>query len=115
VATRPNYFTVTLDDEDLGVFDDDLLMLDDSFVFENNTSMTFNQMLTGIEEADSKASRALVWWMRYKQGKTVDLLSINFRLKALHVVPVVFANPPKAGRAAKNVTTTSDTSHKSAI
>ena len=115
MATRPNYFTVTLEGEELGVFDDDTLMLDDSFVFENNTGMTFNQMLTGIEEADSKSSRALVWWMRYKQGSAVDLLSINFRLKALHVKPVVFANPPKAGRAAKNVTTTSDTSPTSAI
>ena len=116
MATRPNYFTVTLDGEDLGTFDDDELTLTDSFTFENNAGMTLDEMLDGVNTLRPKALRALVWWMRYKQGKTVDLLAIDFKLKSLKVESVVFADPSKArGRTSKNATTTSPPSPTSAI
>ena len=116
MATRPNYFTVTLDGEELGTFDDDELTLSDSFTFENNTKMSLNEMLDGINATRPVALRALVWWMRFKQGKPVDLLAIDFKLKQLAIKPVEFADPSKAGsRRAKNATATSPTSPTSAI
>lgn len=113
MATRPNYFTVTLDGELLGTFDDDELTLDDAIVFENSTKMPLQDMLNQIDLLRPLALRALVWWMKYKAGKPEDLAAINFKLKQLKIESVDF--PTKAGgRSKRSGTPTSPTSPTSA-
>lgn len=116
MATRKNHFKVTLAGEDLGVFDDDELGINDAMTFENNTGMTFNDMLLGLSDRSKAAPlRALVWFMRFKQGTPVDLLSLEFKLTALVTTAVESVDPTGAGgRRGKGATKTSATSPKSA-
>lgn len=118
MATRLNYYTVTLEGDLLGTIDDEELTLEDSIVVENLTGVPLNDILTSPDTRDPKALRALVWFLKYKAGKTVDLVSINFKLKQLVVEPVEVPDvvPSGAGaRTKKSATRTSPTSPTSAI
>lgn len=78
-----NVFTVMLGAEDLGTFDENELTLEDAFKLENTTGLTFTEMLQGASAGRAKGLQALVWFLRSKQGNTVDPLSINFKLTDL--------------------------------
>jgi hypothetical protein len=78
-----NVFAVKLGEEELGTFDENELTLEDAFVLENTTGLTFTELLQDGRDGRAKGLQALVWFMRYKQGTRVDLLSINFKLADL--------------------------------
>ncbi len=100
-----NHFTVTLEGVDLGTFNDDDLTLGDAFVLENETGMTINQMLAGLQAYRAGALRALVWFMKFKYGTTVPLLSIDFKLNELVTTGVVDPTKAKAPRKRRGITT----------
>jgi hypothetical protein len=105
---RANHFEVTLGNESLGEFDDQRLTLNDAFALENETGLTLNQMLIGIDPGRAKSLQALVWFMRFKAGQPVPLASIDFILTELKVSPI--ADPTDAkGSASKEATAESGT------
>lgn len=120
MAAAIHAFTVELEGELLGTFDEHELTVDDLFVFENNTGMLINHLLVGIQGMDvtAKALRALVWFMKYKAGKPVDIASINFKTADLKIEAV--PNPTRAASGRSKATTvpaatgTSDTSPSTA-
>lgn len=104
-------FKLTLAGEDLGMFYQNALTLNDSFVMQNNTGMTINEMLAGLSDVTNPApNRALVWFMRYKQGKTVDLLSIDYKLTEFEIEAIPDPKAPASPRKPRSTSASSDTS-----
>lgn len=109
-----NKFKVILAGEELGVFDETQITLDDAFALEGNAGQTINQMLAGLAPMQATALRSLVWFMRYKAGAAVPKESINFILTDLSYEAI--PDPPKARAkgSVKSGTSTSDSSPTSA-
>lgn len=91
-----NVFTVTLAGELLGTFSEYELTVNDLYALEGNTGLSVTQMLNGLNEYRAKPVQALVWFMRYKQGHPVDMLSIDFKVTDLVMEAV--PTPSKASR-----------------
>ena len=89
-----NVFTVTLAGELLGTFDENELTLTDALTLENTTGLTFPEMMAGISPRQPVPLRALVWFMRYKQGNPPHISTIDFKLVDLTWAAV--ENPTRA-------------------
>lgn len=102
-AMARNKFTVTLGEDELGVFDETQFMLSDAFVLENETGLTINQMLGGIIAYRPNALRALVWFMKFKRGDNQHISTIEFALTDL--VTVAVPDPTEASPETNEIDT----------
>lgn len=111
MAIKRNRFKVILAGEDLGLFDENELTLNDAFTLEANAGQTINEMLGGLAPMRAQSLRALVWFMKWKRGDTAHITTIDFKLTELsyEAVPV----PSKASSKASAIST-SDSSPTSA-
>jgi hypothetical protein len=107
-----NRFTVTLAEELLGTFDENELTLEDAFVLENETGLTFRELLPGVLALRPKELRALVWFMRFKRGDQVRPESIDFKLVDLSTEAV--PDPSAAGDSEGSETPISEPSPNTA-
>jgi hypothetical protein len=100
---------VTLGDEDLGVFDENTFTVGDAFVLEGNADLTVVEMLRGIQERRAKATRALVWFMRFKKGDTTHITAMeDFPLASLKMD--VIPDPKEETESVPDETSTSELS-----
>ena len=76
---------VKLGDEDLGVFDENTFTVSDAFVLEGTADITVVEMLHGVPLRMAKASRALIWFMKYKQGNPPHISTVDFNLADLEM------------------------------
>jgi len=104
---------VSLAGDDLGEFNPGKLDLKQAFAIKNTTGLTPRALLEGISDLDPAAMQALVWFMRFRNGETVDLLSINFAYEDLQVEPIEEA-PKDEGTSPSDETATSSPSPTSA-
>ena len=109
----PEYRTIKVslkDDpkgEDLGSISLHTFTLNDAFVLKNESGMTFNQMVAGLDSRDPDSTRALVWFLKFKRGDGDHISTIDFPFANFSYV--VVENPTKA-RTGKRATVTSDSS-----
>lgn len=97
--------------EDLGQISLHTFTLTDGFILKNESGLTFNEMVAGLDKRDPGSIQALVWLMKHKRGDAVHISTIDFPLAdfSYEVLP----NPTKA-RTGKGATPPSDSSPTSA-
>lgn len=83
-ATARHHFY--LGDEDLGVFDEEKFTISDGLIVKNVTGLTIVQFMNGLRDADPIALRALVWFLRFKQGIRQDIKAVDFAVSTLREV-----------------------------
>jgi len=103
---------ITLGDEDLGILDEYEVTLNDALVLEANAGLTVVEMLKGAVVSKAVPMRALVWFMRFKQGNPPHISTIEFKIADLKISEV--KDPPKAS-SKRSATGTSDSSPSTAI
>lgn len=107
---------VTLKDdakgEKLGSISLHTFTLSDAFVLKNETGMTFNEMVAGLDKRDPHSTRALVWFLKFKRGDGDHISTIDFPMANFSFV--VVENPTKA-RTGKRATATSESSPITAV
>lgn len=74
---------IWLGDEDLGVFDPEKLTTTDALMIEVESAkigrrMTLKTLNDELLEAGAAATITLVWFLRFKQGRGVDIRTIDF-------------------------------------
>lgn len=76
--------TVTLGDESW-VLDEDEIDLNDAFLIKKSTGLNMKQFFVGLAEMDPDSLRAMIWFLRYKDGNAIPLAQVNFKLTALNM------------------------------
>lgn len=74
---------VKIADKVLGAVDFDEMTLRDAFAIKAASGLTPAQLFQGTEQMDPDALQTLVWFVRMKNGESVDRSTIDFRLRDL--------------------------------
>jgi hypothetical protein len=74
---------VRLEDESW-LLDEDDITIEDAIALKYATGLSLKPFFQGLEDADGVALRALVWFLRGKQGSPE---AVNFRITALKLEP----------------------------
>ena len=79
-------YSVTLGDEDLGIYDENKFTLNDAFVIKASCGLDVRAFTAGINSMNPLVLQTLVWWLRYKKGVNCDRASIDFAIADLKLV-----------------------------
>lgn len=78
MAIESQRVQVTVQGENLGVFDLGRMTLFDALQVKAKSGLTVRQFAQGLEDYDPLSVQALVWLMRQRNGQHVELHAINF-------------------------------------
>ncbi|MGZ4518873.1 MAG: hypothetical protein ACXVXW_00455 [Mycobacteriaceae bacterium] len=80
---------ISLKDEDLGVFDEETITLQDAYAIKAASGLSLKPFFEGLNDMDPLSIQTLVWFQKRKQGVNVPLQEIDFVVADLGMEQVV--------------------------